>query len=250
MRHQYDLLSTRVANQARQSKEETMNQNMLPVAYKGQPHAGGGCGVMPISNSGPVFMKWHPELGDCPTNLSRFLCWMFKGLCSFNKFGAIGHVKLLTNALDLPDPDFAFDIGPDNAASLGVFMPRDWVSEAAMKGIFRVKVSFQVLVTEGALTAAEIERQLFDSLEFRILQIGSQDNFHTALNFGDAQDAERSTDTPSQGGYWLCKGDEFVPYIFAPEVFTYDFEGQAPGVVGTNVYTVTALVSSYFRKVC
>jgi hypothetical protein len=110
-------------------------------------------------------------------------------------------------------------------------------------------VSFQVNVTEGALAPADIERNLFDSLEFRIIQVGSQDNFHTALNFGDAQDAERSTDTPSQGGFYLCLGEEFV-FGNYPEMFSFDFEGQAPGVVGTDEYSVQARISCYFHPVC
>lgn len=248
MNNKYGLLATRVQQMAHQPAEGNMNQMQahVPALYKG----GNGCGYMPVANSGPVFMKWHPELGDCPDNLSRYLCWMFKGLCSFNKFGAIGHVKLITNLITLPDPDFEFDVGAENAQSLGVFFPRDWVSEAAFKGIFRVKVSFQVRIIEGNYTPEQIENACFNSFEFRILQVASQDNFHTALNFGDAQDAERSTDTPSQGGYWLCKGDEFVPYVFAPEVFTYDFEGQCPGAVGEDSYELTAFISTYFRRVC
>jgi len=218
------------------------------------------CGVCPPQmGAGPYsgaiqstrYVPWAPSAGDCPTDVGRLLCWMYKGLCSFNKFGTVSSVALRSNQISLPDPDFDFNIGPEgDAVSLGVFFPRDWVSEAVFHGIYRLKVSFTVSVTQGNLTVEDVRRSLFDDLDFRILQVGTEDNFLVAINIGEAQDAERSTDSPALGGYYLPEGNEFVPFALAPEVFSFDFRGIGPGVVGTDAYNVTTSIRTYWKKVC
>jgi len=204
--------------------------------------------TLPVPGS---YIPWQPELGACPTNLSRLLCWMYKGLCSFNKLGHIGSVRLTTNQISLPNGAAEFNIGPEgNATSLGVFFPRDWVAEAAMKGITRLKVSFMVNPIEGPLTSTDVQRALFDDLDFRVIQVGTEDNLEVALNVGDANDAERSELAPRAGGFYLAEGMEFVPFIFAPEVFAFDFRGQGPGAVGTDAYTVEAKIRTWWVAVC
>lgn len=204
--------------------------------------------VLPVPGH---YVPWQPELGACPTNLSRLLCWMYKGLCSFNRLGFIGSVRLTTNQITLPDPVNGFAIGPEGAAtSLGVFFPRDWVAEAAFKGIQRLKVAFTVTVSAGALTPADIQRALFDDLDFRVLQVGSETNLDVALNIGDANDAERSELAPRAGGYYLAEGREFIPFVFAPEVFAFDFRGQGPGTVLVDEYTLSGAIRTWWVDVC
>jgi len=208
--------------------------------------------VMPVPGT---YIPWQPDLGSCPTNLSRLLCWMYKGLCSFNKFGHIASVRLNTNTITLPDPLVpanGFQIGPEGAAqAMGVFFPRDWVAEAAFKGIHRLKVSYTVTITEtvSGLTPQDITRALFDDLDFKILQVGSENNIHVAVNIGDANDAERSELAPRAGGFYLAEGREFIPFVFAPEVFAFDFAGQGPGVAG-DIYNVTAAIRTWWTEVC
>lgn len=252
----YDLISPqRVPQSARHTKKETKETNDMNSAmqvYRAENAARARQADQVVCNQPQTVARYSraPEPWACPNEYEKLICWWLRGLCSWNKFGKLGHVKLETNLLTLPDADEGFDVGPNLFPNtLGVFAPRDWVAEAVFRGLYRVKVSFQVNVLEGDLQAADIERNLFDTFEFRLLQVGSQDNFHTALNFGDAQDAERSTDTPSQGGFWLCRGEEFVFGLY-PEMYSFDFEGQAPGVVGTDSYTLQARIGCYFKIVC
>ena len=239
-----------------------MNQ-LVPaaVARRAAMNAAAAQGACPTPvpyNTGmtgaPNFMKWSPSLGDCPTDLSRLLCWLFKGYCSFNRFGKIGTSRLVTNTITLPDPAGigGFNIGPEGAAqSLGVFFPRDWVGEACMRGMYRFKVSFQVTITENVseFTQGDLVRAAFDNLDLRVVQVGTEDNIHTAMSIGDAQDAERSTDIPSQGGFWLACGDEFIPFGVAPELQAFDYRGLMPGVVGDE-YNLTSTIQTFWKAVC
>jgi hypothetical protein len=216
---------------------------------------GGACGVPNSVMAGAIvpgqYVAWSPSLGACPNDMDRILCWWHKSLCSFNKFGQIGSVALRTNVLNLPHPVTQFAIGPEGAAqALGVFFPRDWSAESAFHGLYRFKVSFTVNILEGGLTPEAVARQLFDDLEFKIIQVGTQDNLHTALNIGQAQDAERSTDAPPLGGFYLPAGREFVPYFTTPEIFAFDFRGIAPGTVGVDAYSVSAKIQTYWKPVC
>jgi len=113
------------------------NLNNLPAEVRARIAAAQGTcsnSVQPLPMAGmPNFIKWAPSLGDCPSDLSRLLCWLFRGYCSFNRFGKIGTSRLVTNSVDLPDAVGGFNIGPEGeAVSMGCFFPRDWVGEACM----------------------------------------------------------------------------------------------------------------------
>ncbi len=194
-------------------------------------------------------IPWGPKLGACPADLARWLCWLMKSTCSYNKFGKVGSTPLTTNLLALPDPDFGFNIGPFQAA-LGIFFPPEWSGEGAFHGIYRVKISIDVNVTLGALDPNDIAEALFENLTFRIIQTGTEDPFQVALNFGEPSDARDSALVPSAGGYWLPEGMEFVPFALNPAQQGYDFQGQAPGVIGTDAFTVQCRIRSYWKEIC
>lgn len=235
---------------------QAAQQNGGPLTTHSQPQ--GGCAVpsggpMPvnvISNTGARNLGWSPPDGACAKDAERLLCWMIKGSCTFNKFGTPTSVKLRTNTLVLPDATTGFAIGPGaNQQSLGVFFPRTWAGESVYHGIARLKVAFSVNITAGALTPDDVTRGLFDDLDFRILQVGSVDSFNVVIQL-EAQDAERSTDYPNMGGYFFPDHSQFVPFALAPELFTFDFQGIAPGAVGTDAYTVQAGIRCYWDLVC
>lgn len=185
----------------------------------------------------------------CSSSVERMLCYLDKGSCSFNKFGVPSAVKLRTNTLTLPDAVNGFQIGPGaGASSLGVFFPRTWVGEMVFHGINRIKVSFAIANVVGALTRADIESALFDDMDVRILQTGSVDPFHVVLQL-ESQDAQRSTLIPAAGGYYFPQHGQFVPFFIAPELFTFDFQGLAPGGAGDS-YSLGACVRVYWEKIC
>lgn len=221
--------------------------------------APGGVGIPVLAATGghgsPLpFIPWAPKAGACPDDVGRWLCWLFKSYCSYNRFGAIGNTKLLTNAVTLPDAETNFDLGPDQLEELmGAPFPVEWKGEAVYHGISRIKVSFNItdiVGGAGTLTFDQIETGLFNNLDFRILQSGTDDQYTVALDMGDAQDAQSSAFVPSQGGFYLPCGTEFVPFGIAPELQSFDFRGTAPGSVGTDEYTLSATVSVFFAKVC
>ena len=197
------------------------------------------------------FIPWQPVLGACPQDIPRILCWMYKGLCSFNMLGRPGSVRLNTNTIVLPDPVNGFAIGPEGAATaLGVFFPRQWVAECMFHGIYQLKVAWNISVIAGLLTPEQIARALFDDLDFRIIQVGTEDNLHVAASIGDASDAERSQLAPSLSGFYFALAEEFVPFVFAPEVFAFDFRGTGPGIAGTDEYQVTGSIRTKWKLVC
>lgn len=194
-------------------------------------------------------VPWDPRLGACPVDLDRFLCWLMRSTCSFNKFGKVGSTPLVTNLLTLPDPDFGFNIGPFRAA-LGVFFPPEWSAEGAYHGIFRVKIAIDVIILAGALNANDVSDALFEALTFRIIQTGTEDPFTVALNFGEPSDARDSQLVPAAGGYFLPEGMEFVPWFANPAQQGYDFQGVAPGTIGVDSYTVQCRIRSYWKEIC
>jgi hypothetical protein len=193
--------------------------------------------------------QWDPSFvsKNCPDDVMKMLAWMFKALCSWNKFGATGSVPLPTNILTLPSIADGFVVAPD-ANSLGVFLPVEWAIESMYMGIHRVKVRFQFNVLLGALTLDQLQDAFADS-DFQIIQAGTQDRVQVVASFGTAQDAAPSDLVPAYGGYFLQKGKEFVVNMLQPDAFGYSFSITAPGIQNVDAYTVQAIVRSYFVPV-
>lgn len=192
-------------------------------------------------------VPWSPVVGACPQFLDIFLAWLMAGSCSYNKFGMVGSTSLNTNILTLPDPQFQFDVGPA-AAALGVFFPEEWSAEAAYSGIHRVKIAIQVRVLQGGLDPNDLANDLFNTFAFNIIQRGTNTPFVVAFDFGEASDARDSVFVPSAGGYFMAADAPFVPWAFKPELQGFSFEGEAPGIVGTDVYAVQVRLRAYFKR--
>lgn len=248
------------------AKANGFDVNSLIDKHCGRSH--GGCGGTCGTNAGnttPVLastggfgsplttIPWGPELGACPENLAKLLCFIYKASCSYNKFAKLGTVKLRTDAASLPDPNanIGFSIGPgQDEQLLGIQFPVEWTGEAMFHGIFRVKVSFNVSnISDGGLTFAQIRDGLFENLDFRVIQSGTEDDYDVAISFGDAHDAQNSDLAPSLGGFYLPCGMEFIPFIWRVELQSFDFRGIAPGGAG-DTYDVAATISAYFKDVC
>lgn len=253
-----------VNNRGRGLPTATINPEVTPTMAngfdRGVPNGSGAIAVYnpppagvcaPVASAGgPCYMRWEPGLGDCPTDISRLLCWLWKSYCSFNRFGKLGTSRSTTTPLHVPHGVYGFSIGPEGAAqACGVFFPHDWIGEAVFRAVYRVKASPTVYGVAGGMDPGQIANGLENNLEFRIIQVGSQDNFHSVLNFGDAQDASKSTDTPSQGGFWLPEGNYFVPFGPDPAIQAYDFRGIAPGGAG-DAYDFFFTIISYFAPIC
>ena len=193
-------------------------------------------------------VPWLPKTDSCPIDLDRFIAWLMRSSCSYNTFGKVASAPLITNTIDLPDPVFGYNISPF-AQSLGVFFPNVWSGEGFYHGIYRVKISFEVRIQQSQFTAAEIINSLFESFTFRIIQLGSDDPFTVALNFGEPADARESVFVPSAGGYFLPEGGEFVPWVFQPDIQGYDLTGVAPGEDPTDQYSITARIRTYWREI-
>jgi hypothetical protein len=204
-----------------------------------------------MSNS-PIMRApgFEPPQNGIGPQINRMLCYLGKGSESFNKFGVPSAVKLRTNTLTLPDATNGFQIGPGaGASSLGVFFPRTWVGEMVYHGISRIKVSFAVAnLVSATLTVEDVKSALFDDMDVRILQTGSVDPFHVVLQL-EAQDAQKSVLAPSIGGYYFPQNGQFVPFFIAPELFTFDFQGLAPGGAGDS-YSLGATVRVYWDRIC
>lgn len=250
--------TTRQAPTAQRSGDIQMNRNQscapcnIPVpgsAILGSSQSGRVPESGAVLAMGARYLPWAPADGACPDDVSRLLCWLSKGMCTFNRFGKPGFVPLSTNTVTLPDPTTGFVIDPDSGQSMGVFFPRTWVGEAVFHGIARIKVDFTALVSAGALTNDYLEASAFTKLQLRILQLGTVDQYNVVLNF-EADDARASTDIPGMGGFFFSAGTEFVPFMLAPELFTFDFAGTMPGVSGTDAYTLSASVKTYWVQVC
>lgn len=236
--------------------------NRLVNTYCGV--GGGGCGCSTNVPSVPMLastgghgapitsIPWSPKLGTCPTNLPKFLCWIYKASCSCNQMGAIGTHKLITDPASLPDPNpnIGFNIGPgQDEQLLGAQFPIEWTGETMYHGIYRVKTHFNISNLQGNLSFDAVRNGLFESLDFRVIQTGTEDDYDICISFGDAHDAQNSSLAPSLGGFYLPCGMEFVPFVWRVETQAYDFKGVAPGGAGDS-YDVTATITSYFKDVC
>lgn len=194
----------------------------------------------------PLMLDASGGAVSLPRDAANYVCWLMRGIRRSPRTGKITSVALNTNEVILPVAG-SFNIGPDLGPlqSLGKFLPYEWETEAIGRGIYRIKVDFVVRKIAGALTDDAI-RQSAQNLEFRIIQIGTEDRWDVALNVGDAQDASKSTLEPALGGFWLPDGEEFVPYN--PSTFAFDFAGLMIGGPGDQ-YGVRAVVRSFFREV-
>ena len=198
------------------------------------------------SCSTPMMLNASNGVVAIPSDAARYLCWLFKGIRRSPQTGKLSSVALTTPEVILPVAG-SFQIGPDltPAQALGKFMPSEWETEAIGRGIYRIKVDFLVRKIAGALSDAAIKESA-QNLEFRIIQIGTEDRWSVALNVGDAQDASKSALEPALGGFWLPDGEEFNPYN--PTTFAFDFAGTMIGGAGDQ-YGVRAVIRSFFRDV-
>lgn len=183
---------------------------------------------------------------NLPRDAANYVCWLMRGIRKSPRAGKITSVALTTPEVVLPVAG-SFQIGPDlgPAQSLGKFFPYEWQTEAIGRGIYRLKVDFTVRKIAGALADQSIKESA-QNLEFRVIQIGTEDRWDVALNIGDAQDAAKSALEPALGGYWLPDGEELIPYN--PSTFAFDFAGLMVGGPGDQ-YGIRAVIRSWFRAV-
>ena len=219
-------------------RSDSMDANEAPpiVQFGSSP----ACGV-------PMALDARSGLVGIPSDVAQYVCWAMRGIRRSPRTGKITSVALTTPEVILPVAG-SFQVGPDlsPAQALGKFLPYEWETEAIGRGVFRIKVDFFARKIAGALiTTAEIVKSA-KSLEFRILQIGTEDRWDVALNVGDAQDASKSLISPSEGGYYLPDGEEVIPYN--PTTFAFDFAGTLAGGPGDQ-YAIRAVIRSYFRAV-
>lgn len=202
----------------------------------------GGCGLSP-----EVRLDASQGYVTVPGEVSRWLCWQYRGMMQCPKLGQTSGNQLLTNELFLPFGG-SYDIGPDGPPdlALGRIFPYEWETETIGLGIYRIKVDWVARVSAGALTPSDIINAA-QNLEFRILKLGTEDRHVVALNIGDAQDAARSQISPADGGFWLPQGAEWIP--FKPSTQTFDFAGTLPGLAGVDAYSLRAVIRVYFRPI-
>ncbi len=237
-------------------------QGMLPDIIRGaaggvqMPGSGSACDVTQMQQTQDAFSslgqrqgaEWGPwPNGKCPTNVYAFLAWMMAGSCTFNNFGKTSSTALISNTRTLPDARFDFEVFPGQA-DIGIPFPQEWSGEAAFHQVYRVKVDIEVRpITLVNFTLEELQRRLFADLTLRVIQFGTDDPVTTAVNFGQAQDAQASAFVPSMGGYFFPRNAKFVPWMWEPSIQAYDLSGVAPGVVGEDEYAVTATFRTYWE---
>lgn len=198
------------------------------------------------SCSAPMQLSAAGGVVNLPSDAARYVCWLMKGIRRSPQTGRLTSVALTTPEVLLPVAG-SFQVGPDLTPpqALGKFMPSEWDTEAIGRGIYRIKVDFLVRKIAGGLSDQAIKESA-QNLEFRIIQIGTEDRWSVALNVGDAQDASKSALEPALGGFWLPDGEEFIPYN--PTTFAFDFAGTMVGGPGDQ-YGVRAVIRSFFRDV-
>ena len=222
------------------SRVDGMTNEAPPIV---QLASGPACGMGAPS---AMMLDARSGLVGIPSDVARWACWAMRGMRRSPRLGRLTSVALTTSEVVLPYAG-SFQVGPDlpPPQAFGKFMPYEWETEAIGRGIFRFKVDFVVRKISGGLTSDEIAKAAAN-LEFRIIQIGTEDRWDVALNIGDAQDAAKSQISPSEGGYWLPDGEEFIPYN--PTTFAFDFAGLMIGGAGDS-YGIRAVIRSYFREV-
>lgn len=200
----------------------------------------------PACGASPVSLRSIDGLIGLPGDVAQWACWYIKGMRRSPTTGKLTSVALVTPEVVLPVAG-SFKVGPDlfPSQAFGKFFPAEWASEAVGRGIYRIKVDFTARKIAGALPTPDIIESA-KQLETRILQIGTEDRWTVALNLGDAQDAAKSTISPSEGGFWLPEGEEFIPWN--PTLFAYDFAGEMIGGAGDQ-YAIRATIRSYFKQV-
>jgi len=218
-------------------------------------NGGGSCDVSAQMNQAAFVQAgqlqgaaWGPwPNGKCPINAAAFITWMMKASCTFNNFGKVSSSALISNTRKLPDPKYGFDVFPGQA-DIGIPFPDEWSGEGAYHQIYRVKVDIEVKPIDLVnFTLEELQRRLFADLTLRVIQFGTDDPYTTAVNFGQAQDAQASQFVPAMGGYFFPRDAKFVPWFSQPSIQAYDLSGKAPGVDGEDEYEVTATFRSYWE---
>lgn len=213
--------------------------------------AGSPFGVDRGAPSGPP-VNGAPRVGplqsQCPQSIIGWLCWINYGLCNYNDFAKISTSMQQSAVVTVPDLTFDFELGPD-AIPTGTYFPHEWIAEAAGHGIWKVLLSVSItIITPGGMSSTQIEKKLLEKTNLRFLQHGTQDHYHTALDFGAANQSTASELLPNMGGFFL--GEPYVPYVLAPTVMTWDLIGEAPGDLGVDHYSFVATFTSHWRQVC
>lgn len=201
--------------------------------------AQGSCGVPTrIDVSGGVL--------NVPNDAINYLCWLMKGIRNSPASGAASSTPLRSPEIILPY-DGDFEVGPDlqPPQAMGKFFPFEWATEAIGRGIYRIKCDFEVRIISGSLTP-EMVINSAQNLEFRVIQIGTEDRWRIVCNIGDSQDAAKSALIPAAGGFFLPEGQEIIPWN--PTTMAYDLAGTLIGGPGDS-YGITAIFRSWFKDV-